>query len=121
MILTSSAATAPGKRTFAAGSAQLTALAGQSAVALLVFLARAARARIVAADFLAATPRRLGRLIIRRGGGERFVVISVVILDVVRLRRLCFDGLLDRGFSAHLHFGQHAGDFALDHVQQRAE
>src|SRR3989442_1122671 len=126
----------PGTGCSAAGSGggRLTAtidrLSGQFAVTVLVFLARAARARIVAPDLLCVAHHRL-RLLLGRRLGERDIAVAFVsgllvhahgagvlgphVLDM----RLLIG--LDVFLRADLHRGQRLDDLELDRLDHGAE
>src|SRR5258706_1728189 len=118
-----------------AGAGRLTAtinrLSGQLAVAVLVFLARAARTGIVAAHLLRMPHRRL-RLLLGRRLGDRYVAVA----RVLRLRFLHSPGArmlrpnvlhvglvigLDVILGANLDRGQRLDDLELDRLDHGAE
>src|SRR5258706_543364 len=119
----------PGTGCSAAGSgagrltATINRLSGQLAVAVLVFLARAARTGIVAAHLLRMPHRRL-RLLLGRRLGDRYVAVAVVCRLLVHANRagmLRPDVLdmrlvvgLDVLLRADLHRGQRLDDLELE-------
>src|SRR5688572_10972849 len=105
------------------GGARFTAISGQLAVAVLVFLARAARAGFVATDLLGCAH---SWPLLRRRLGDRHVAVrldrSVVVLGVLQAH------VLDMGLVVYLgrllrilHVGQRLDDLELDRLHHRAE
>ena len=85
---------------------------------LLVFPARTAGAGIIAADLLAGAHGGRQWRAAFRGGGEGFLVVGVVVLDVLH------GGLRSRFlnvFGAYLYRHQEAGDFDAHEVEQHLE
>src|SRR5688500_14166646 len=117
--------TTPATRCSEAGSGggKFTAISGQLAVAVLVFLARAARAGFVATDLLRGAHggpllgRSLGNRYVAVGLGRSVVVLGVLQAHVVDMR-LVVD--LWRPLAV-LHVGQRLDDFQLDRLHHRAE
>src|SRR5262245_32129886 len=120
-----------GDRSSGPGGLRLTAIfflrrpgSGELAVAVLVFLPRAAGAGIVAAD-LAGVPHERrglgGRRGLALGSGERFLVARVLVLNVLDRRRLELLHLLGLVAQLQLHRHQRAGHLELDRLDEVAE
>src|SRR5262245_31052292 len=122
-----------GSRESAFGSSRLTATINrgdsvpstQLAVALLVFLARTAGARVVAADLLSDAHRPLLR---RLGDRDLAVVLGFGLrgafrarVDLAHVLHVRFDVGLDVFLGADLHRGQGLDHFQLHRFDQRAE